>query len=100
MKSPVTLEVLNPIGGYSPGKLPAPRVETLAGKKIGEVSNGMFDAHKTFPIIRKMLKERFPDAEIVPWTEFPSGYMGLNTETGPKAVKEKGCDVAIVGNAG
>ena len=39
----------------------APRLDTLAGKTIGEVWNGVFKGNFTFPIMRKLLQQKFPD---------------------------------------
>jgi len=49
----------------------AKRIGDLNGKTIGEVWNGVFKGDVTFPIIRKMLQDRYPALKIVPYTAFP-----------------------------
>ena len=97
---PVTLEVYNPTGAFEVAELHAPRLDTLAGKTICELSNGSWQAHRAFLLIRELLLQQFPDATIVPYTEFPTGIGPIDTDETAKMLKEKGCQAAIVGNAG
>ena len=83
----------------------AKRLDTLDGKTIGEVWNGDFKGDVTFPIIRKLLKARYPDLKIVPYTEFPHTHVSDNaTKQRERATlianlaKEKGCDAMLSGN--
>ena len=92
----VRLTVVNPSGLTRLPIKNAPRLDTLDGKTIGEIWNGTFRADATFPIIRKLLKERFPTVKFVPYTEFPVEYP--DPIKIPEAVKAKGCDAVIVGN--
>jgi hypothetical protein len=96
----VDLEVFNPTGDIEGDKLYAPRLESLNGKTIGEVSNGLWQADRTFELIRKLLQERFPDCRIIPHTELPYGSVQIDSEKIVEAVKEKKCDAVILGNAG
>jgi len=83
----------------------SPRLDTLAGKTIGEVWNGVFKGNQTFPVLRKVLQQKYPDLKIVPYTEFPHAPHSDN----PKRQKEladevvaiakrQGCDALITGN--
>ena len=100
------LEVISPAGVQRVSqKGIAPRLETLAGKRIGEVWNGVFRGDETFPVLREMLLERFPDVTIVPYTEFPhfpgDDRPAAQQEMGRRIAaiaKEKGCDAIISGN--
>jgi hypothetical protein len=100
MKDQIAIEVYNPAGAIRSGSGHAPRLETLNGKTIGEVADGQWRDEKTFPIIRRLLQERFPDAKFIPFTEFPTGQFGIDADGIGKIAKEKGCDAVIVGNAG
>lgn len=84
---------------------PARRLDTLDGKTVGEVWNGVFKGDVTFPMIRAQLQARYPGLRIVPYTEFPHApgtdnparQRALATEIAALA-KEKGCDAVISGN--
>ena len=78
----------------------APRLSDLSGKTICELSNGKaWEVDRTFPLIRQMLKERFPDIKIVPYTEFPVGVREIDIDDIGDLVAAKGCDAVIGGNA-
>jgi hypothetical protein len=94
----VLLEVYDPSGSVEVGAQHAPRLDSLNGKTICELTHLKFESRRTFEAIREQLQKRFPDIKIIPYTEFP-----ILTRTDPGAIisllKEKGCDGAIVGNA-
>ena len=87
---------------------PAPRLDTLEGKTVCEIWNASFAGDVTFPIIEKMLRERYPDVKVIPYTEFP--WTTIDSLRGPikakmlgtvrAALVEKGCDAVITGNGG
>ncbi|MFC1928570.1 hypothetical protein ACFLXK_03070 [Chloroflexota bacterium] len=93
-----SLEVYDPTGTIEITQLYAPRQADLSGKTICELSNSRWADQRTFPLIRELLKKRFPDTKIVPYTEFP-GIYGVEADILSEALREKGCDGAIVGNA-
>ena len=97
-KTGVFLELYDPTGTIDIAEVYAPRLDDLKGKTICELSNSMWEDFRTFPFIRKVLQDRFPDMKIIPYTEMPDIY-GVETEVLAGALKEKGCDGAIVGNA-
>lgn len=102
------MAVISPLGRETVGEQAgAPRLETLAGKTIGEMWNGDFKGDFTFPIIREMLLERFEGLQVVPHTEFPHstirGTAAHQRQVDAKMLalaKEKGCDGVIAGNGG
>jgi hypothetical protein len=59
----------------------------------------------TFPVIRRLLKQKYPDVKIVPYTEFyhlpgsdvPEHQRELARQIVATA-REKGCDALISGN--
>ncbi len=96
----VTLEVLNPTGAAEITHLHAPRLDTLAGKTIGELWNRSFRGDSTFPLIREALQRQFPGVKIIPYTEFPVGVTEIDSDKTADLIKQKGCQAVIVGNAG
>ncbi|MGH8616896.1 MAG: hypothetical protein ACREUW_04345 [Burkholderiales bacterium] len=96
--NPVGLPLVKPTAG-------AKRLDSLDGKVIGELWNGDFKGDITYPIIRKLLKARFPALRIIPYTEFPHTHVADNaTKQRERAAqiaalaKEKGCDAVMSGN--
>ena len=102
----VKLVVSSPVSDVVINRGNARRFDTLNGKTICEVwATGHYGADRTFPIIRRMLQERFPDVKIVPYTEFPIGKPDISKRWGPldkvaEVLKEKGCDAVLLGNGG
>lgn len=100
--------VISPIGAETVKKeTTAPRLDTLNGKTIGEVWNEDFKGDIMFPIYRELLRQRYPDVKIVPYTEFPvavlKGTPSYQREVLQQIIavaREKGCDALITGNGG
>jgi hypothetical protein len=62
--------VVSPLGDPTVKMIPmAPRLNTLAGKKVCMVWNQAFQSHVTLPAIAESLKEKYPDIRIIPYTE-------------------------------
>ena len=63
----VTLQVLNPRGVVPPPPTVGikPRVEDLAGKKIGLCDNGKLGANNFLDALETMLKQKYPTATIL-----------------------------------
>lgn len=83
----------------------APPVDTFEAKTICEVWNGVYKGNETFPLLRGLLKQRYPSLKIIPYTEFPSNYGGetlseqrASAQKIAALAKEKGCDALISGN--
>jgi hypothetical protein len=77
----------------------AARLGTLAGKTIGELSNGVWEDQRTFEAIRAALQKRLPDTTFVPFTKFAIGSEQIDSETAIDRLIDKGCDAVITGNA-
>jgi hypothetical protein len=99
-------KVHSPLGGETLAQQSlASRLKDLDGKTIGETWNGDFKGDVTFPIIRKLLQERYPGIRIVPFSEFPylhgadnpAQQKHLAQQIAARAV-ELGCDAVISGN--
>jgi hypothetical protein len=100
MEGPVTLEVYDPTGAIEVTELFSARLDSLEGKTICEVSNSGWEARRTFPLIRELLQQAYPTATIIPYTDFPEGTHNIDVDEIGAMVKEKGCEAAILGNAG
>ena len=96
---PVTLTVYDPSGAIEVTQLFTPRLADLSGKTICQVSDNMWEANRTFPLIGQLLQRQFPTMKIVSYKDLPEA----STDVNPKlieAVKAAGCQGVIVGNAG
>ena len=115
MEVQIKMEVANPLGHSTikPVSL-APRLGTLNGKRICELSSNMYNAQISFPILRELLRKRYPDIQVIPFNEMNEGlpestvmtYSGMiadqerKTNAAVSLAKIKGCDAVIVGNGG
>ena len=77
-----------------------PVSNSLAGKTICELSNDTWQAHRVLPEIRKLLREKYPSAKFIPYTEFPMGNTGIDSEKAADLLVKKGCQAVVIGNAG
>jgi hypothetical protein len=100
---PVTLEVLDPSGVSVVTQVHAPRLDTLEGKTICLLINGIWQSWRTAPLIGELLQKQYPTAKIIPDTDLPTYSESFTADQYAEvvaAVKAAGCDGAIVGNAG
>jgi len=103
-----TMSVISPIGAEAvEQKNLAKRLDTLNGKIVAEVWNEDFKGDIMFPIYRELLKERFPEVKIIPYTEIPfaslKGTPSYQREVLNEIIatlKAKGADAVITGNGG
>jgi hypothetical protein len=93
------LEFHDPSGAAVITHAHAPRLDSLAGKKIGFLSIAEWQAFRTFPLLRDLLKQDFPDCEVLPPDAFPQGIGPIAAEATAARVAESGVDAVIVGNA-
>jgi hypothetical protein len=100
-------EVVSPLGEPVMKMITmAPRLKTLEGKTICEIWNGGFRGDETFPMIERMLRERYPSVKMIPYSEFPLVTIAsLHPEKKEETLealrakfKEEGCDAVITGN--
>ncbi len=95
----VKLEYFDPSGALEITQPFAPRIDTLAGKRIGFVSNEQWQAFRMLPLLRDLIQADFPKAELLPIDAYPQGNVLIPTEETAALVKQSGVDAVIVGNA-
>lgn len=77
------------------------RLPDLNGKTIGEISNRAWEADDVFPMVRRLLKERFPDIKFVTYDQLPNESANLvDNEEIPGILHAMGIDAVIGGVAG
>lgn len=95
----VTLEFHDPSGTLEVTQPHAPRLASLAGKRIGFVSNDQWQAYRMLPMLKAMLEADFPGLDVLPLDAFPQGNARIGTDETAAVVKRSGVDAVIVGNA-
>ncbi len=95
----VTLEFHDPSGTLEVTQQHAPRLASLAGKRIGFVSNEQWQAYRMLPMLKELLEEDFPGIEVLPVDAFPQGNALIGNEETAALVKKSGVDAVIVANA-
>ena len=95
----VKLEFHDPSGTLDASKPHAPRLDSLAGKKIGMLSNGQWQAYRMLPMLKSMLEADFPGIEVISEDHYPQGNTVIGTAEVVRMVKDSGVDAVIVGNA-
>jgi Asp/Glu/hydantoin racemase len=95
----VKLYFYDPSGGIEITQLHAPRLDTLAGKRIGIVTNEQWQAFRTLPLLKQMLEQDFPGTEVLSIDAFPQGNALIGEEETARLVKKSGVDAVIIGNA-
>ncbi len=95
----VTLQFHDPSGTLEVTQPHAARLASLAGKRIGFVSNEQWQAYRMLPQLCAMLQRDFPDARVLPLDAFPQGNALIGTEETAALVKESRVDAVIIGNA-
>lgn len=95
----VTLEFFDPSGRLEVKQPHARRLDTLAGKRLGFVSNEQWQAYRMLPMLKEMLEQDFPGVTVLPIDAFPQGNALIGTEETAALVKKSRVDAVIVGNA-
>ena len=95
----VQLEFHDPSGAIEITQPHAPRLDKIAGKKIGIVTNEQWQAYRTLPLIKAFFEQDFPGVEILPIDAYPQGNALIGEERTAMMVKDSGVDAVIIGNA-
>jgi hypothetical protein len=92
--------VHDPSGAHEILAIFAERVGDLNGKKVAGLAADptKWQTHRTFPYIFDLIRERYPQVEIIPQTSFTMGT-AINDDEVALAVLESGADVCVIGNA-
>lgn len=95
------IEVVWPLGKVtSKAQALAPRLDTLEGKTICGLSDGLFHFEETWPLIAQLLSRKYPGVKLAFWEE--SGLAEttpelLRLKALPCKLREHGCDAVISG---
>ena len=95
----VKLEFHDPAGAIEVTKRHAPRLASLKGKRIGFITNEMWQSHRMLPMLKEMLETDFSGIEVLPVDAFPRGNAVIGGEDVAALVKKSGVDAVILGNA-
>lgn len=95
----VQLEFYDPSGAIEITQPHAPRLDGIAGKKIGFVTNEQWQAFRTLPLLKQLFEADFPGIEMLPIDAFPQGNGLIGEEDTARKVKAAGVDAVIIGNA-
>ncbi len=93
------LEFYDPSGVLEVTQPFAPRLDAIAGKRIGFVSNEQWQAYRMLPLLKELLEADFPGVQVLPIDAFPQGNALIGNEETALQVKKSGVDAVIVGNA-
>jgi hypothetical protein len=95
----VSLEFHDPSGAVEVTRPHAPRIASLAGARIGFVSNEQWQAYRMLPKLKALLEADFPGLEVLPIDAFPQGNAVIGSEETAALVKASGVDAVVIGNA-
>jgi hypothetical protein len=89
------VDVFNPTGASGVTAPFAPRLKSLHEKKIGLLSNGIWQSHRTLPLLQKLLAQEHPLTRF----ELISAEAAIQDDGTIDAVTAQEYDAVIVGNA-
>ena len=95
----VRLDFYDPCGVTAITQPHAPRLASLAGKRVGFVSNEQWQAYRMLPLLKTLLERDFPDIDVLAIDAFPQGNAEIGAEHTAELVKRSGVDAVIIGNA-
>jgi hypothetical protein len=95
----IKLEFHDPSGALDKATPHAARLNSLAGKRIGLLSNGQWQAYRMLPMLKTMLEADFPGIEVLSEDNFPQGNAFIGNEDVAQQVRDSGVDAVIIGNA-
>lgn len=94
-----TIDFYDPSGRLEARLTHARRIDTLAGKRIGFVSNEQWQAYRMLPLLKSLIERDFAGVEVLPIDAFPQGNALIGNEETADQVKRSGVDAVIIGNA-
>lgn len=98
----VKLTVYDPCGSVLVTESFTDRLDTLDGKTIAFVGDGMWEDDRTFAVIKEKLESNYSDVTVITEDNFPQTVDSISVDDNGIAEKmlELGVDAAIIGNAG
>lgn len=93
------IDVFDPTGVTEVKQPHAPRLDTLAGKRIAFLTNEQWQAYFALPLVKSLIEQDHPGAEVLPLDTFPKGNDRIGLPATAALVKESGVDAVIIGNA-
>jgi hypothetical protein len=93
------LEFYSPAGATEITSHHAPRLSSLANRRIGFVSDADWQAFRSFPLLKSHLEADIPGVEVLALDAFPQGTDFIAQDATIEAVKRSGVDAVVVGNA-
>ncbi len=93
------IEFHDPAGTLQVTRPHAARIDTLAGRKIGFLSNEQWQAHRMLPLLQSLIEQDFPGAQVLPTDAFPQGNGEIHKESTAEQVRAAGVDAVIIGAA-
>jgi hypothetical protein len=94
----VKLEFHDPSGCWK-SRSRTRRLDSLAGKRIGFVSNEQWQAYRMLPHAEGSAGSGLSRRHVLPMDAFPQGNAVIGEEETAQLVKASGVDAVIVGNA-
>lgn len=92
-------EFHDPAGAASVSRPHAPRIESLAGKTVGFLTNEQWQAHRMLPLLKELIEADFPSARVLPLDAFPAGNAEIPKDATAALVRAAGVDAVVIGNA-
>jgi len=93
------ISFFDPTGHTEVSQPHAVRPTTLAGKRIGFLTNEQWQAYFALPALKSQIEADFAGAEVLALDAFPKGNEKIGSDSVAKQVMDSGVDAVIIGNA-
>ena len=92
-------EIHDPTGSIEVKQPHAQRLSSLAGKRIGILTNEQWQAYFALPVLQQSIERDFPGARVLPLDAYPKGNDRIGLPATAELVKQSEVDAVIIGNA-
>ncbi|MBC7779307.1 MAG: hypothetical protein H7125_04310 [Proteobacteria bacterium] len=93
------LRFFDPSGSLEISQQHAPRLSTLAGKRIALLANGEWQSVRSLAVLKESLEQDFPGIDVLPPEHFPEGNAVLSEPATLERLRKAEVDAVIIGNA-
>ncbi len=93
------IQFFDPTGCTEVSQPHAPRPASLAGRRIGFLTNEQWQAYFALPALKARLEAEIPGVEVLPVDAFPKGNEHIAADSVAAQVKASGVDAVIIGHA-